>query len=174
MPQLSKKVLSQYFRTECKRQLRLNLSPDTARFRPEREAQGMPPPQKPRPGLEQIAQLGDEWQAAKLHDLSKTFGQEFVVGEAYTDGSGQLRYRNAPLEQALAGVSPGRFLVEAEYEVGPTFEGALGITNLRDEFDLEYAGVRPDIIEVLPPRRFSRSVDPSGETCSLSAEDRRL
>lgn len=174
MPQLSKKVLSQYFRTECKRQLRLNLSPDTARFRPERDAQGMPPPQKPRPGLEQIAQLGDEWQAAKLHDLAETFGQEFVVGEAYTDASGQLRYRNAPLENALAGVSPGRFLVEAEYEVGPTFESAFGIANLRDEYELEYAGVRPDIIEVLSPGRFSRSVDPSGETRSLSVEDRRL
>lgn len=174
MPQLSKKVLSQHFRTECKRQLRLNLSPDTARFRPEREAQGMPPPQKPRPGLEQIAQIGEEWQAAKLHDLSETFGQEFVVGESYTNSQGQLRYRNAPLEQALAGVSPGQFLVEAEYEVGPTFENALDVENLRHGFDLEYAGVRPDIIEVLPPGHFSRYVDPYGETHSLDAEDRCL
>ncbi|QIN77516.1 AAA family ATPase [Rubrobacter marinus] len=174
MPQLSKKVLSQYFRTECKRQLRLNLSPDTARFRPEREEQGMPPPQKPRPGLEQIAQLGDEWQAAKLQDLSETFGEELVVGEAYTDGTGQLRYRNMPLQNALAAVSPGRFLVEAEYEVGPAFEGALGIVGLREEHGLEYAGVRPDIIEVLPPGRFPRSVDPSGETRPLGADDRRL
>lgn len=174
MPQLSKKVLSQYFRTECKRQLRLNLSPDTLRFRPEREAQGMPPPQKPRPGLEQIAQLGDEWQAAKLHDLSETFGQKLVVGETYTDGSGQLRYRNTPLEQALAGASPGQFLVEAEYEVGPTFESALGIANLRDEYDLEYAGVRPDIIEILRPGCFPRSVDSAGETHALDVEDRRL
>ncbi len=171
---MSKKVLSQYFRTECKRQLRLNLSPDTSRFRPEREEQGMPPPQRPRPGLEQIAQLGDEWQAAKLHDLSETFGEEVVVGEAYTDGAGQLRYRNMPLQKALAGVSPGRFLVEAEYEIGPAFEGALGIAGLRDEYGLEYAGVRPDIIEVLPPGHFSRCVNPSGETRPLGAEDRRL
>lgn len=174
MPQLSKKVLSQYFRTECKRQLRLNLSPDNARFRPERESQGMPPPQKPRPGLEQIAQEGEEWQAAKLDDLSKTFGQEFVVGESYTNKQGQLRYGNMPLEQALAGVSPGRFLVEAEYEVGPTFESALEVTDLRERFDLEYAGVRPDIIEVLPPVCFSRTVDSAGETHPLDAEDRRL
>ena len=173
MPQLSKKVLSQYFRTECKRQLRLNLSPDTARFRSEREAQDMPPPQQPRPGLEQIAQEGEEWQAAKLQDLSETFGQELVVGETYTNEQGQVRYRNAPLEQALAGVNPGQFLVEAEYQVGPTFESALGIDELRGEYDLEYAGVRPDIIEVLPPGRFSRFVDPSGETHSLGPDDRR-
>jgi hypothetical protein len=30
MPYLSKKVISQYFRTECTRQLRLDLSPDNA------------------------------------------------------------------------------------------------------------------------------------------------
>ena len=174
MPRLSKKVLSQYFRTECKRQLRLNLSPDTAGYRHERDEQGMPPPQKPRPGLEQLAQAGDEWQAAKLHDLSQTFGQDLVVGEAYTDGSGQLRYRNKPLEEALEDARPGSFLVEAEYQVGPAFEEALGIADQRDRFGLEYAGVRPDIIEVFPQGRFAKRVTPSGETPVLAADDRRL
>ncbi|ABG04749.1 Superfamily I DNA and RNA helicases and helicase subunits-like protein [Rubrobacter xylanophilus DSM 9941] len=173
MPLLAKKAISQYFRTGCRRQLRLNLSPDTQRFRPEREAQGMPPRQRPRPGLEQIARLGEEWQAAKLRDLAETFGEGAVVGEACTNSAGQRRYRSLPLEGALSGARPGRFLVEAEYAVGPAFESALGITSLRGRYGLEYAGVRPDIIQVLPPGCFSRSVDPSGETRALGAGDTR-
>ena len=58
MPYLSKKVISQYFRTECKRQLRLDLSPDNATYGAERSAEGMPEPQAPRPGLEHIVQAG--------------------------------------------------------------------------------------------------------------------
>ncbi|MBX6763671.1 MAG: hypothetical protein IRY88_08305, partial [Rubrobacteraceae bacterium] len=174
MPLFSKRALSLYFRTGCRRQLRLNLSPDTQRFRTEREEQGMPPRQRPRPGLEQIARLGEEWQAEKLHDLVETFGEESVVGEDYTTSPGRLRYRNVPLEEALSGARPGQFLVEAGYGVGPAFEEALGIAHLREEYGLEYAGVRPDIIEVLPPGHFSRCVDPSGETRPLEAEDPRL
>lgn len=174
MPQLAKRVISQYFRTGCKRQLRLNLSPDTQRFRPEREEQGMPPRQRPRPGLEQIARLGEEWQAQKLGDLAGAFGEESVVGEAYTNGSGRTQYRSMPLEEALSGVRPGRFLAEAEYGVGHAFERALGIASLRDEYGLEYAGVRPDIVQVLPPRHFPRAAEPSGDTYPLNADDRRL
>jgi DNA replication ATP-dependent helicase Dna2 len=174
VPQFSKKVLSQYFRTECKRQLRLYLSPPVTAYQHERDAQNMPPPQPPRPGLEQFAQAGEEWQAAKLHDLTETFGQESVVGEVYTHDSGQVRYRSMPLEEALAGVSPGRFLVEAEYQVGRAFEEALGISGFRERFGLDYSGVRPDIMEVFPAGHFNRLATPSGETQILDAGDRRL
>jgi hypothetical protein len=75
MPRFRKEVLSQFFRTECPRQLRLNLSPDKEPYRStERTPQGMPPVQPPRPGLELIAQEGEQWQAAKLHDLTQAFG----------------------------------------------------------------------------------------------------
>ena len=75
MPYLTKKVLSQYIHTGCLKQLRLDLSPDNQDYGHERKTEGMPVPQPPRPGLEQIAQAGEEWQQAKLADLTNTFGQ---------------------------------------------------------------------------------------------------
>jgi len=60
MPQLGKEALSQFIRTECFRLLRLNLSPDIQAFQNERTAAGMPPVQPPRPGLEYLAQAGEE------------------------------------------------------------------------------------------------------------------
>jgi DNA replication ATP-dependent helicase Dna2 len=174
MPRLTKEALSQYIRTECKRQLRLCLSPDNSQYRAERAAQNMPPPQPPRPGLEQIVQAGEEWQAAKLHDLTETFGARAMVGDPYIHPSGQTRYHPVQLDMALARAGPDQFLVEAQYEVGPAFQSALGITRHRTQFDLEYAEARPDIIQVLPSGCFSRAVSPSGETRRLPGRDPRL
>lgn len=51
MPYFTKEALSKYIRTGCRRQLRINLSPDNREYRPEREQAGMPPPLPPPPGL---------------------------------------------------------------------------------------------------------------------------
>jgi hypothetical protein len=174
MPYLAKKVLSRYFRTECRRQLRLDLSPDNRRYQAEREKEGMPPPQPPRPGLEQIAQAGEAWEAAKLHDLTQTFGAQAVVGAAASDASGRVRYNPVPLQEALNGIAPDCFIVQAEYEIGAAFETALGIAGHRAQLGLGYARVRPDLIEVLPPGRFPQEVTPSGEVLPLPEGDARL
>lgn len=174
MPLLAKDVISRYVRTECKRQLRLYLTPDTERFRPEREAEGMPPPQPPRPGLEQFTQAGEEWQAAKLADMTETFGEESIVGDPQPHSSGQTRYRTIQLADALGDAREGSFLIEAEFEVGPTFQEALGIRDYPDRHGLEYRNVRPDIVEVLPPGHSRRHATAGGETRMLPAEDDRL
>ncbi len=174
MPQFSKEALSQYIRTECRRQLKLYLSPNKRDYADERNAQQMPPPQQPRPGLEQITQAGERWQAEKLHDLTQTFGATAIVGNPYTHSSGQVRYHNVLLQGALMHAAPDRFLVEAEFEIEPTFETEQGIAGYRTQFNLEYARVRPDLIEVLPPSHFSTFVAPSGEVENLPALDARL
>jgi DNA replication ATP-dependent helicase Dna2 len=181
MPYLSKEALSQYIRTECKRQLRLYLAPDNAHYAPERAAHQMPPPQPPRPGLQHIREAGETWQAEKLHDLTQTFGPDAVKGNAYTHSSGQTRYHNMPLVDALTGADPclqavpNSFLVEAEFRIqaGSTFEAAQGISGYRTQFGLDYAPLRPDIIEVLPPSHFARYVLPSGEIEHLPSNDGR-
>src|SRR5688500_9359673 len=119
MPRVDKEALSRFIRTECRRQLRLELSPDTAAFRPEREAADMPPPQKPRPGLEQFTQAGEAWQAAKLDDLTRTFGEPAVVGNRKPGADGKCEYRTAQLGDLLPHAAPSTFLVEAEFEIGP-------------------------------------------------------
>ena len=42
MPQITKRVLSQFIGSGCERQLALELYPDNATFRPERQAHGIP------------------------------------------------------------------------------------------------------------------------------------
>src|SRR5439155_2373162 len=128
MHYMTKEVLSQYLRTGCQKQLRLDLSPDNQQYRLERIAEGMPAPQPPRPGLEQIAQAGDQWQQAKLADLANTFGAGTIVGRQTTTASDTPTYATQSLAAALSQATADRFLVEAEFGVTPTFEHALGIT----------------------------------------------
>jgi len=173
MPYFSKKVLSRYIRTECKRQLRLNLSPDNKDYRSERIVDEMPPEQPPRPGMEHMVQAGEEWEATVVHDLTRTFPAGVVIGDSYTHASGQTRYRPIPLESALTDAPPGAFLIEAQYEVGNSFEHALHIEHLRLDHDLAYSEVRPDITVVLPARHFDQYVTPAGDVLSLPHDDAR-
>ncbi len=184
MPLLSKKIISQYFRTECQRQLRLDLSPDNQTYRPERIAEGMPDPEPPRPGLENLTQLGESWQAQKLHDLHQAFNQLMeqthqvpaIIGDSYVHASGQTRFHSINLAARLSAAQPLQFLVEAEYAIpsGSAFEAALGITAYRGQFHLNYANVRPDIIQVLPVGTFAQSVHPDGNVYQLPLHDQRL
>src|SRR5918999_2727109 len=110
MPRVDKDALSQFIRTECRRQLRLNLSPDSGKCKDERRRLDMPPPQPPRPGLEQFTQAGEAWQAAKLDDLTRTFGPDAVLGRPRRTATGRLAFDPTPLDALLINVVPPRFL----------------------------------------------------------------
>jgi hypothetical protein len=174
MPYFRKEALSKYIGTGCQKQLRLYLTPDNARFRVERDAEGMPPPQPPRPGLEHIRQEGEEWGAAKVSDLAQAFGSSAVVGRGLVHETGQTRYKEMELEEAIKQAAAGKFLIEAQYSIGKGFEAALGIEHLREKFGLEYADVRPDIIEVLPGGHCHRFVRPNGDLGPIPVGDTRL
>ena len=175
MPQISKMALSQYIRSNCVRQLALNLYPDNDRFRRDRQALGMPYPQSPRPGLRQIQAAGEDWQAEKLNDLTQAFGLSSVVGDSYRTPENQIRYRRIELGQNLPGSRAPCFIVEAEFTVDAngSFELALGICGHRAQYQLEYARLRPDIIEVLNPGTFSQRVTPGGSSLLILAGDHR-
>ena len=175
MPQVGKEALSQFVRTKCFRLLRLNLSPDIQAFRPERTAEGMPPVQPARPGLEYLAQAGEEWQAEKIADLSETFGVAEVVGDRYTNPAGQERFREIELIDCLPTARQGCFLVEAQFEVGQAFENGLGIADYRQTYGLHYSRLRPDLIEVLPAAAdLSRYITPAGAVLWLPDNDPRV
>ena len=173
MPHIDKQALSQFIRTNCLRQLALNLYPDNRTFRPDRQKLGMPYPQSPRPGLRQIQRAGEDWQEEKLDDLTQTFGAGAIVGSSYTTASNQTRYGSTPLGQALAIANPICFLVEAEYPVGSAFQTGLGIRGHGARFNLVYGALRPDIIVVLPPKTFQRLVVPDGTIHPLPQHDTR-
>ena len=174
MPQVGKEALSQFIRTECLRLLRLNLSPDAQAFQQERTAAGMPPVQPPRPGLEYLAQAGEEWQAEKIADLSDTFGTAVVIGDRYTNQAGPERFREIELVNHLNTAPQGSFLVESQFDVGPAFEGALGIAGYRQNYALNYSRYAR-LIEVLPPLpNIDRLVTPAGAVLLLAADDHRI
>ncbi len=177
MPMLTKEALSRYVRTGCKRQLRLYLTPDNRTFAAEREAANMPPPQPPRPGLEQIVQQGRAWQQAKVADLANAFGPAAIVGNPRVLPGFGTAYGPIPLADGLAAVpagAPGCFIVEGQYDIGPAFENGLAVAHLRTQFGLQYAALRPDLIEVAAPGTFATRVTPSGEVVELAATDPRL
>ena len=175
MPRISKHALSQFVRTNCMRQLALNLYPDNAAFLPDRQAQGMPYPQSPRPGLRQIQETGQDWQAEKLDDLASTFGQAAVVGDLRRTRTNRVRFHPVPLRQHLPGATPGSFIAEGEFSVGAggALETSLGIVGHRGRFQLDYGRLRPDIIEVQGPGVFSSRVAPDGLTEAIVPGDQR-
>jgi len=171
--QFGKEALSKYISTDCKKAFAAYLRPHKAEFMGARQALGIPEPQTPRPGLVAITEEGRQWEAEKVADLAGTLGADHVVGMPRPHASGQTRYGGLPLAQALAQAAPSRFLVEAEYAVGLTFQQALAIAHYGQQFGLTYAGVRPDLIQVCEPGRFDRQVRPDGATEPLSPKDTR-
>ena len=175
MPQVSKQALSQYIRTNCMRQLALNLYPDNAMFRPDRDNLGMPYPQSPRPGLREFQTAGEDWQEEKLHDLAATFGRAPIVGDRDKTPENKIRFRPIQLDRHLPGAAALSFIVEGEFAVdaGGAFETALGIDGHRGLYQLDYANLRPDIIEVLNPATFSNCISPEGLLEPIPTGDQR-
>lgn len=174
MPLLSKTAISQYFRTECQRQLRFTLYPDNESYRAQREAQGMPAPQPPRPGLHHIRREGEDWQAEKLGDLTEALGAAALVGSPKALPDGRTLYVAEPLRDLLGRAVPGTFLVEAQYEVTSAFEDALFIAGHRAGLGLRYSDVRPDLVQVLPARTSVEGIRADGSRTVLPPEDGRL
>ncbi len=175
MPHLAKKTLSQFIRTGCKRQLRLNLTPDTRAFADERSATQMPPKQPPRPGLEQFAQAGEEWQSQKMHDLVETFGEASVIGDVRRNAEGLYTFgRRTDLRAALTAAVPHAFVVEPLYQVTEAFQRAMNIGAYGRDFGLTYGDLLPDLIQILPARTRSKVATPDGRLVPVAEQDDRL
>lgn len=173
MPKFTKKALSQYLRTQCERQLVLNLYLGS-----ERKARQMPPEIKLRGQIGLIQEEGDVWQEKCVESLSHVFGTQCVIG---TPRQGyQHRYVSTPLEDALARCSPHTFLVEPQYNVDNpaiVFRQALGLDSITDYQNkpLEFGEMRPDLIHVGDPQThtFTHFVLPDGTTQPIPQGDTR-
>jgi hypothetical protein len=65
---LDKPIISQFLRTDCRRQLKLGLY-DRKEFAEERESLGMPGKQPQRPGFRAATDLGNEWETNQVGEL---------------------------------------------------------------------------------------------------------
>lgn len=157
MPYLSKRVVSNYFRTDCPRQLRLLLSPENKEYQPERDAQGMPPKTVARAGMAALTQEGSRWEQDKLKDLQSTFGGMSVIGTVTG-----TEFQNQNLRKVMSRAQPGAFLVRPEFDVGSGFQKAIGIDGLVAAHSLGFAKLVPDLIQVLTPADVGRIVEADG------------
>ncbi|MFT3966403.1 MAG: ATP-binding protein [Sphingobium sp.] len=157
MPYLSKRVVSNYFRTDCPRQLRLLLSPENKQYQPERDVQGMPPKTVARAGMAALTQEGSRWEQDKLKDLQSTFGVASVIGTVTG-----TEFQDQKLQNVMSRAQPGAFLVRPEFDVGLGFQTAIGIDALVVTHSLGFAKLVPDLIQVLSPADVGRIVEADG------------
>lgn len=175
MPLLDKQIISNYLRSDCQRRLRQDLSPDTRAYQAEREREGMPP-RIVRPGLAALAAAGEEWQNAKVNDLVQTLGIESLIGQKERLPSGKYQFSRAPLSNLISQAEPDVFLVEVEFEVGPSFFDALDIGHLQANYELRYRDLRPDLIQIITVDDDTQyqEVMPDGSTLDIHEGDQRL
>lgn len=174
MPYLTKRAISSFLRSECLRRLKLDLSPDNGRYQPERTALNMPPRAVGRPGLRVLADAGTEWEIAKVNDLVQTFGIATALGNHVPIPTGGVKFNDVPLAQVIQRATQGTFLVQTEYSVGTTFENSLGIGSYRSTFNLGYADLRPDLIQVLTLGAAREEVRPDGTVVPVQPGDTRI
>lgn len=171
---VTKQAMSSFVRAECLKQLRLSLTHEK-KCAAHRSAQGMPDEQQPRPGIQLLREAGDEWEAEKLGDLAVSFGHPAVLGKSKPLGGGRVKFGNADLIDLITEAAPGTFMAQAEFPVTPTFESALGIADYRVRYEMGFADVRPDIIQVLGQGQLGRlAVTSRGDVVTIPDNDERM
>lgn len=171
MPKLTKGAISAYFRTECLRQLYLNLATDE-----EIEKNDLPPRQTKIPGIRIAAEHGREWEMEKAEDLEKTFGRldpNALIGNKknYKD---KTKFDKIPLEDAISSAKAHCFILEGFYEVYDLFKNRFKMADYGKKYNLKYSKLRPDIIQILPSKAGSEFILPDGNISELSETDTRL
>lgn len=186
MPRLSKKALSQFIRSGCLRRLRLNLYPAVQDYKNARAEQGMPKPEKDRPGLEDLKRSGREWEQTVYDDVITTF-EDDTFYERSENRQGELIYNEINLQDCLTAPKPPEIAIEATYDPPLSFLDnfpALGtyidqhLVPNDEQFDI--SNVRPDLIFIscpansdLAPDWAQRCLSADGQIQTIADEDHR-
>lgn len=171
VPRIEKHTITSYLVTDCQRQLRINMATDTGPAPTERQSLGMPE-KHPRPGLNNMAQAGDEWAANCLGVLDQALGANGLLGDRKPSASlARVEFRPQPLLQGLQGVRPGQVLAEQEYEIGQVFRAALQVD--AQVTGISFARVRPDLLVVLAPGSEGEELTPDGSVKVIDPTDPR-
>lgn len=170
MPRLSKSAIAQFVRRDCPRQFRLLLHPDTQDYEHERDELEMPDPHPPRPGLEHIAQTGEEWEIEKTLDLRDSLGTDALIADSHTGTDNTPRFRTISLLDDIGRAEPGVFFVQPAFQVESIFQRAHGL----DTVGIDVQSMRPDLIQVLPPGDSKEIARPDGRSELIGADDERL
>src|SRR6266700_2361781 len=174
---LSKRVISQYIRTGCRRRLRLDLYGSDAA----RRTAGAPLKDTARPGLRLLTEQGRQFEREKFIELVEIFGDCVISGASREFEAGEESvFTSIELRDYILNIQPNDFLLEIEYDVVPGFIAAHGLSDLVDGRSLAGGGtltmkrVRPDIIRVVPSDGSQRrAIQPDGSMTVIPANDHR-
>jgi DNA replication ATP-dependent helicase Dna2 len=106
---LSKRVISQYIRTGCRRRLRLDLY----RSGEARREAGAPPKDTARPGLRLLTEQGRQFEREKFGELMEIFGSHVISGEqrAFQPGE-ECVFAPINLRDHISNIQPNGFLLQ--------------------------------------------------------------
>lgn len=169
MLRLNKQTISKYLENNCKRQLFLNLHRDG-------DLDNIAYPQRlPRPAIQEIRRLGDQWEADKVSDLRNAFGEQRVI-ESRTVIPGQVdRFAERNLLHDLNNAQPDTFIIQGQYQLPLSFRLHRGLVQFEQApITLEYSELRPDVIWIRQPGTFSRFVSSDGHVLGLPDGDTRF
>src|SRR5712691_5272326 len=104
---LSKRVISQYIRTGCRRRLRLDLYGSDAA----RRTAGVPLKDTARPGLRWLTEQGRQFEREKFVELVEIFGDRVISGESRQFEAGEEAvFASIELRDHIINVQPNDFL----------------------------------------------------------------
>jgi DNA replication ATP-dependent helicase Dna2 len=174
MPRLQKQTISKFLENECKRQLFLNLQV-------EKDLDNITYPKRiVRPAIQDVRELGDQWEAEKIEDIVQAFGANRLIGDKSTKlilgTQGQILpvYADVPLSSKLPSASENTFLVQAEYEVPSLFLQQHRLDRFAVQPNpLKLSDLRPDLIWVRSAGTYSQYVRADGRVVDVLPGDTR-
>lgn len=180
-PKISKGVISQYLRTDCKRQLFLSI------FAPLRDEApwsglGLPSPAKWRPGIVSITKEGRDLESRRFDEIAAVF-QGCVRNFKVDTKKEAVKAQGSFLDVLSNGVGSPYLMVEGEFEASAltnAFYSVLGIPAEKAAQLPRLANLRPDIIVALPAdwafpgERRVREVLPNGDAREFGEADARI
>src|SRR5687768_2163547 len=124
---LSKRVISQFIRTGCRRRLRLDLYARSA----DRHCADVPDKDAGRPGLALLHEQGKEYERAKYREMEAIFPELVIHGpyRAFVPGEDRA-FEPIYLGDHIDMLQPHHFLLEAQFEITSCFRDAHQLRDL--------------------------------------------
>jgi hypothetical protein len=175
MPKLSKRTLSLYIKSDCERRFALDLFNQAKEDNLRRVELDMPERQPTRPGFEQVARAGEEWQFEKVQDLRRSFGEDKIFWAPAPTIKKPWHIKPLDLIKQIRKVPEHSFIVEAQFEFSEMFKSQYKLDKLADgPHQLKFSQLRPDLIYVGTCSETVEEILVTGEIRTRALGDNRI
>lgn len=174
---IGKGALSKFISGGCRRRLRLDLYAGTSA----RRAAGAVDKDERRPGAQHLIAQGREHESRCFRELIAAFGDHVIRGVGQVDDPEiDQSFTTLKLAEQIANLTPGTFVLEAQYEVPDSFAQRFGIDSLAGQ-STRLATCRPDILVAVGAQEAAlaepdfprRLITPAGDVIDVAEDDER-